>query len=90
MNTKLTLSIEKNVAKAIKEYAYSNDKTLSEMIENYFQLILHNRIPKPASTPIVNSLKGSFKIPDDFDYKEALSDALVEKQQFFHWLSNGK
>ena len=79
MNTKLTLTIEKNVAEAIKEYAYSNDRTLSDMIENYFKLILYNRAPKTATTPIVNSLKGVFKIPEDFDYKEALSDALVEK-----------
>jgi hypothetical protein len=79
MNTKLTLSIEKNVAAAMKEYAYSNNRTLSDMTENYFKLILYNRVPKLAATPIVNSLKGSFKIPDDFDYKEALSDALVEK-----------
>ena len=60
MNTKLTITIEKKVAEAIKEYACSNDRTLSDMIENYFKLILYTRAPKTAATPIVNSLKGVF------------------------------
>jgi hypothetical protein len=79
MNTRLTLTLEKNIVEAIREYACSNDRTLSDMIENYFKLILYNRIPKTKTTPIVNSLKGAFKVPVDFDYKEALSNALAEK-----------
>ena len=31
------------------------------------------------NTPIVKSLKGSFKAPDDFDYKNELVKGLSEK-----------
>ncbi len=30
-------------------------------------------------TPIVKSLKGSFKVPKDFDYKKELSNQLSKK-----------
>ena len=36
-------------------------------------------------TPTVQPLSGSYKLPDDFDYKKSLKEALTEK-----YLQNGK
>ncbi|MEB2782406.1 DUF6364 family protein [Algoriphagus sp. C2-6-M1] len=81
MNTKLTLTIERDVIQKAKEYAKEKNRSLSDIIENYLKsLTQENREEnKSKLTPIVKSLKGSFKIPEDFDYKEELKKILQEK-----------
>ena len=39
MNTKLTLTIEKEVIEIAKEYAKDKGQSLSEMVENYFKIL---------------------------------------------------
>ncbi|WP_192085731.1 DUF6364 family protein [Algoriphagus sp. Y33] len=81
MNTKLTLTIEQDVIQKAKEYAKEKNRSLSGIIENYLKsLTQENRDEdKPKLTPIVKFLKGSFKMPEDFDYKEELKKVLEEK-----------
>ncbi len=82
MNTKLTLTIEQSVIEKAKKYARQKGRSLSDIIENYLKIITSDELKnKKASeiTPIVKSLRGSFKAPDDFDYKKELSKALSEK-----------
>lgn len=43
MNTKLTLTIEKEVIEIAKEYAKEKGLSLSEMVENYFKFVTVNR-----------------------------------------------
>jgi hypothetical protein len=80
MNAKLTLTIEKDVITDAKEYAKQKGLSLSKMVENY--LVLITRTSKPGAvelTSIVESLKGSFNTPDDFDYKDVLSEQIAKK-----------
>ncbi|MGD9327791.1 MAG: DUF6364 family protein [Cyclobacteriaceae bacterium] len=80
MNAKLTLTIEKDVITDAKEYAKQKGLSLSKMVENY--LVLITRTSKPGAvelTSIVKSLKGSFNAPDDFDYKDILSEQIAKK-----------
>jgi hypothetical protein len=80
MNTKLTLTIEKSVIMKAKLYAKSRGRSLSDIIENYLQMITHdNWEPDIETTPLVKSLKGSFNAPADLDYKEQLSRGLSDK-----------
>ncbi|MEB2775984.1 DUF6364 family protein [Algoriphagus sp. D3-2-R+10] len=81
MNTKLTLTIEQDVIQKAKEYAKEKKRSLSDIIENYLKsLTQENREEnKSKLTPIVKSLKGSFKMPEDFDYKEELKKILQEE-----------
>ena len=80
MNTKLTLTIEDSLIKQAKEYAKDKGRSLSDIIENYLKIITKDsEISIEKNTPITNSLKGSFKIPKDFDYKKSMSDRLTEK-----------
>ena len=80
MSTKLTLTIEKSVIEKAKKYARTKERSLSDLIENYLKaLTKEDPINKEELTPTVKSLKGSFKMPKDFDYKKELSERLSEK-----------
>jgi len=80
MNTKLTLTIEQTLIEKAKEYAKGKGRSLSDIVENYFKLIVKEQgTVKSVSTPITDSLRGSFKSPRDFDYKKELTKALTEK-----------
>ena len=80
MNTKLTVTIEKSIIEKAKIYAKGKGRSLSDLIENYLKIITkedkNNDIELP---PIVKSLKGSFKAPNNFDYKKELTKGLTEK-----------
>jgi len=80
MNTKLTLTIEKAVIDRAKKYARQKDNSLSDIVENYLKVITKEQDnPDIEITPLIKSLKGSFKAPQDFDYKKELSKGLAEK-----------
>ncbi len=80
MNTKLTLTIEQTLIEKAKEYAKGKGRSLSDIVENYFKVIVKEEgIAKTKSTPITDSLRGSFKAPKDFDYKKELTKALTDK-----------
>ena len=80
MNTKLTLTIEHTVIERAKKYANDKGRSLSDIIENYLKAITRDEnVENIELTPIVKSLKGSFKAPQNFDYKKELSKSLTEK-----------
>ena len=80
MNTKLTLTIEQSLIDKAKKYAKGKGRSLSDIIENYLKVIVkEDTIKVIDSTPITSSLRGSFKAPNDFDYKKELSKGLSEK-----------
>ena len=80
MNTKLTLTIEETVIVKAKRYATSKGRSLSDIIENYLKVITEEEsIDKAELTPLVKSLKGSFKAPENLDYKKELTKRLSEK-----------
>ena len=79
MNTKLTLTIEQSVIKKAKSYAKEKGRSLSDIIENYLKAITAEKRVVEDISPLVNSLRGSFKAPESFDYKKELSKGLSEK-----------
>ena len=80
MNTKLTLTIEQKLIDKAKKYAKSQGRSLSDIIENYLKVITKEENTRVInSSPIASSLRGSFKAPGNFDYKEELSKALSKK-----------
>lgn len=81
MNTKLTLTIEKEVIEVAKEYAKEKGLSLSEMVENYFKLVTVNRrkINKEQLSPKVRKLRGIIKTAESFDYKQTLTEELSKK-----------
>lgn len=81
MNTKLTLTIEKEVIETAKEYAKEKGQSLSEMVENYFKLITVNRrkIESKQLSSKVRKLRGIIKANEAFDYKQTLTEELSKK-----------
>jgi len=79
MNTKLTLTIEQSIIEKAKLYAKKKERSLSDIIENYLKAITSEQKIVDEGSPLVNSLRGSFKSPESFDYKKELSEGLSEK-----------
>ena len=80
MNTKLTLTIEQSLIEKAKHYAKGKGRSLSDIIENYLKVIIKEDNAKVIdSTPIASLLRGSFKAPKGFDYKEELAKGLSKK-----------
>jgi hypothetical protein len=80
MNTKLTLTIEQSIIEKAKIYAKGKGHSLSDIIENYLKVITKEEVKSEIEiTPIVKSLKGSFKVPSSFDYKKELAKSLLDK-----------
>jgi Family of unknown function (DUF6364) len=80
MDTKLTLNIDKDIARRAKIYAKSEGRSLSDLVENYLKLLTKNAsIEESEFTPRVKSLLGCVSLPDDFDYKKEISEYLTQK-----------
>ncbi|HLS31757.1 MAG TPA: DUF6364 family protein [Flavobacteriaceae bacterium] len=81
MNTKLTLTIQREIIERAKIYAKDKDRSLSDIVENYLKTLTEEeKIDKDKKlNPIVASLKGSFKMPKDMDYKKELRNRLEKK-----------
>ena len=80
MDAKLTLNIDKDVARKAKVYARKEGRSLSDLVENYLKLITRNStIEDFEFTPRVKALLGAVSFQKEFDYKKELSDALVNK-----------
>lgn len=88
MNTKLTLTMDKSVIESAKKYAKREDRSLSNLVESYLKAITkqdkvkqeeNSEQNKYELSPIVKSLKGSFKAPKTLDYKKELDKRLEEK-----------
>ncbi|NQU52619.1 MAG: hypothetical protein HQ522_08775 [Bacteroidetes bacterium] len=79
MNTKLTLTIEHSIIEKAKSYAKGKGRSLSDIIENYLKAITKEQSVVEDISPLVSSLRGSFKSPESFDYKKELSKSLSEK-----------
>ncbi len=81
MNTKLTLTIEQEIIERAKNYAKEKNRSLSDIIENYLKMLTKSERKQKIEklNPIVKSLKGSFKMPKNMDYKKELGNRLEEK-----------
>jgi len=81
MNTKLTLTIEQEIIKRAKDYAKEKNRSLSDIIENYLKILTKEEKKQKDKklNPVVKSLKGSFKMPKNMDYKKELRNRLEEK-----------
>jgi len=79
MTTKLTLTIDDTVIDSAKKYARLNGKSLSGIVENYLKSISAQDENRLELSPKVTRLMGVISLPDDFDYKKELGEALVKK-----------
>jgi hypothetical protein len=79
MTTKLTLTVEESVIKKAKLYAKHTGRSLSEIIENYLELLTEENQDKEQLSPRLKKIVGAVKLPDDFDEKNELRAYLENK-----------
>ncbi|WP_179008380.1 DUF6364 family protein [Winogradskyella forsetii] len=79
MDKKLTLSLDKTIIESAKDYAKSNNISLSKLIESYLSSLTKRKSNAAEITPLVESLSGVISLDKDFDEKDAYADYLIEK-----------
>ena len=83
MNTKLTLSLDKEIIQRAKKYAKKNNISLSFLIENYLLKIISDYKGKTLDISrkgsIVDELSGIVTLNKEKDYREDYTDYLMEK-----------
>jgi F0F1-type ATP synthase membrane subunit b/b' len=82
MSSKLTLSIDQEIIERAKQYAKTQGRSLSNIIEEYLKSISKDasKNKEQELSKIVKELKGSIKVSKDMkSYDTILEDALIKK-----------
>ena len=79
MDTKLTIKLNENVISRAKNYAKQRKTSLSKMIENYLDVVSKPESEEIMITPLVKSLSGVIRLPDNYDYKKDYAEFLTQK-----------
>lgn len=79
MNSPLTLTLDQSVIKQAKQYAQSQGRSLSDLVEEYLRNLIEEQESTSEFSPLIQSLMGSIQLDDDRDYKEILVEELVKK-----------
>jgi len=83
MDKKLTLSLNQQIIDKAKKYAKNNGTSLSKMIESYFRTLTDKLEMEDEIqiSPLVESLCGVGKLPENFNYKTARNNYLKKKNK---------
>jgi Family of unknown function (DUF6364) len=79
MNAKLTLSLNQEIIIQAKDYAQKTGRSLSQMVESYFENLTKNSEIADDINPKVKKLIGIVKLPDDFDQEKVKEEYYREK-----------
>ena len=80
MNTKLTLKLNKRSIERAKTYAKKHNRSLSTLVEEYFDLISDKeKISEIEISPNVLELSGIISIEKSIDYKSDYGKYIEEK-----------
>lgn len=79
MNTKLTLTLEKDIIIQAKKYAELKRQSLSDIIENFLKYLTSSEQDSEELGVITKSLYGSFPLNRPINYKEEIQDYLLNK-----------
>ncbi|MGD2089683.1 MAG: DUF6364 family protein [Candidatus Aminicenantes bacterium] len=72
MQAKLILNLEEELIKGAKEYAKSQQRSLSQIVAEFFSILNSRRVRKkdaslgPVTSKLVGSLKGACLTEDDY------------------------
>ena len=79
MNSPLTLTLDKSVIEQAEQYAQSQGRSLSDLVDQYLRNLTEIQEQPSEFSPLIQSLMGSIQLDDDRDYKEILTDELIKK-----------
>ncbi|MHA3789290.1 DUF6364 family protein [Flavobacterium hauense] len=83
MDTKLTLKLDKDIIEKAKVYASTTNRSLSSIVESYFQSLTSEKKTESDEfeiTAFVRSMASEKSLPTDLDEKEYF-DYLSQKHQ---------
>jgi hypothetical protein len=85
MDSKLTLKLDKFVIDKAKEYAASQKRSLSRIIESYLKTLIDEEKKQDDNdieiSSFVKSMQTGVKLPVDMDYKKEYGDYLAKKHR---------
>lgn len=82
MDTKLTLSLDKEIIEAAKAYARNRNTSLSNLVENYLVSVTsRDKVNADEISPLVKSLSGVLKPDKKVEGKKQYSDYLANKYE---------
>ena len=81
MDTILTLNIDQNVVENVEIYAKYTQKSISQLVEEYLLSISSESVADNNELlgPITKQLTGIIELKNNINYKDILTDTLVEK-----------
>lgn len=79
MNAKLTLSLDRDIIEQAKEFASSQHKSLSKLIEGYLRQATSSTVEQQQVTPLVARLSGVIDARKLGDHKSGYGDFLADK-----------
>lgn len=80
MQTKLTLSVDKDTIEQAKAYAKKHGVSLSKMIQEFLSKKIQADMAEEVEVPEdLKDVYGAVKVPKDFDYKKAKKEYLEKK-----------
>ncbi|HIJ96418.1 MAG TPA: hypothetical protein HPP94_11900 [Desulfuromonadales bacterium] len=79
MNTKLTLSLNRDIIEQAKEFAQSRHQSLSKLIEGYLKQLTESKDMKSPATPLVARLSGVLDAGKAAGHKHEYADYLADK-----------
>lgn len=79
MTTKLTLSVDDEVVKQAKRIAVEQGVSLSKLVEGFLRNLSSDHADADDMNPVLKKLSGSVHVPEDFDYRKELEEALLDK-----------
>ena len=85
MNTKLTLSLEKEVIEKAKSYAKQHDTSLSALVENYFSRLTMEYKNNESTVGVVEEMSGIIDLENDYDYKNNLANNTCSNLKSTHY-----
>ena len=77
MQTKLTLSIDKQIIQKAKVFARKSNRSLSDIVENYLTIITDHQTE--VLDHELSQIIGVIELPEDFNEKKETRDILIEK-----------
>lgn len=80
MDIRLTLKLDQEVIERAKQYAATNNMSLSQLVENYLNALTSDRsgLKEISISPFVKSLSSPTGLPTDFDYKKVRGEYLEQ------------
>ena len=80
MSLTLTVNLDSDILQSAEQEARARHTTLPEVVAHQLRVMALNwQASRAGQTPLTDSLRGTVKLPPDFDQEAAVTEALQKK-----------